>query len=352
MKSIGFCAALASSLIVAAPNARAQDEVHYTLEGGKIVIEKDGIFEDVAVDCEETFALVQHDGRLYVACGARGVAIYSLDDPAHPVLSGRIENGPCVHLASDGTCAVSKVAPRVRVGGVTFAPFTPLENPPAPERPVKKRPPFTLKGVHAFGGLVMMLGGGFSGRSPGSHGVADQWGGGGAEFLFGFRGGVLVDQHEVAVELSPGTYAMESHIYARETPACGAISYYYNRCSGGPVFQLNGTYRHLFRLHGSGSTEVFWPLGAGIGLAKETSSELVYFQARADVLGVTIRTDRLVIDLYFPSFRYGVTHAMMAVDDPSWIAPHCRTGGNAVACTSTTAHMLSWLVGVGASYVF
>jgi hypothetical protein len=105
-------------LVFATSTASAHGTAHYSLENGKIVVDVGGVLEDVPVDCEETHDLVQFEGNLYVACGPRGIAVYSIADPTSPKLAGRNETAPCKHLAPDGACsAVARpvVAPRVVV---------------------------------------------------------------------------------------------------------------------------------------------------------------------------------------------------------------------------------------------
>jgi len=55
----------------------------------------------------------------------------------------------------------------------------------------------------------------------------------------------------------------------------------------------------------------------------------VYFQARADLVGVMIKIGHVTIDLNLPSFRYGVTD---------------RNGAQ--------AHYFTWGLGGGVGYVF
>src|SRR5689334_14317883 len=97
---------VAMLLIVLGPSAAlAFGTTRYTLEKGRIVIKQDGSFEEFGVGCEETHQMVEQNGSLFIACGPRGVAGYSVLDPLRPVLDRRIEHGPCEHLAADGTCA-------------------------------------------------------------------------------------------------------------------------------------------------------------------------------------------------------------------------------------------------------
>ena len=83
---------LFAGLLVLAPRVAhggAHETPRYSLENGKIVIEHDGLREELAADCGSAVGLEVREDRLVVSCRA-STAIYSLSDPLHPVLEGRI----------------------------------------------------------------------------------------------------------------------------------------------------------------------------------------------------------------------------------------------------------------------
>jgi len=79
-------ATLACSTI--ASSARA-DGPRYRLSNGVIDVTTDAGTEQIIIDCKRAYALAQSGAHLFVACGEEGVASYSIEDPATPVLSGR-----------------------------------------------------------------------------------------------------------------------------------------------------------------------------------------------------------------------------------------------------------------------
>jgi hypothetical protein len=103
----------ATSATLVAQSAHAEGKPRYTLQHDKVVIDDGSRREEVVVDCKDTFALLEHDQRLYLACGAEGVVVYSLTEPFRPMLVGQIaaSDGSCVGLAADGTCVVAPPMP-------------------------------------------------------------------------------------------------------------------------------------------------------------------------------------------------------------------------------------------------
>jgi hypothetical protein len=168
-----------------------------------------------------------------------------------------------------------------------------------------------LEGLHVFAGLTVMGGpmlaliqsGGFSGSN--AFGT----------FLFAMRAGVLVDHHEIALEISPMTL-------------------FYPGSAFGPSLQLNGTYAHYVPLFESDQLSIYWPLRAGVGLFAVNTGNSVFFQARADLAGVAFDFSHVLIELHLPSFRYAVS-----------------TGGSGFSA-GVSLHMFHWDFGGSLSYVF
>lgn len=168
---------------------------------------------------------------------------------------------------------------------------------------------FDLHGAHPFVGLAWM-GGPVTGMTTGRLSTSPQRADAG--FLFALRGGVIFDNQELAIELSPMTDWVTTN-------------------GRGPVFQVNGTYGYYAAIHDSGAFSVYWPLRIGVGMLAggDNSAGLVYFQAIADLVGPAFRIGHVIIDLRLPSFRYAVT------------------GSNGLQ-----GHIFSWELGASASYVF
>lgn len=169
---------------------------------------------------------------------------------------------------------------------------------------------FSLDGVHAFVGI--------GGRAGPMYGLID-----GrdatvaadralATGLFALRGGLIIDEHELAIEVSPMTFA-------------------WIEGAAGPAFQMNATYGRLLPLHRSESLNVYWPLRVGAGLFTGNTSDSVFFQARADVVGLLFQIGHVTIDVHAPSFRYAM-----------WPSPR----------NDAAAHLMYWDFGAGVSYVF
>lgn len=96
--------------------------------------------------------------------------------------------------------------------------------------------------------------------------------------LFGFRGGLMFGTTELALEVSPFTYAPF--------------------LSSDVVFQANITIGDLLHVAGP----VFWPLrfGAGVVAANVPGPA---FETRIDLLGVAFNIGHILVDVHAPSFR-------------------------------------------------
>ncbi len=171
---------------------------------------------------------------------------------------------------------------------------------------------FRLEGLHPFVGINLMGGPSFplfalSGRSLTRNANGS--------FQFALRGGLFIGRTELAIELSPFTYLP----YSTDSSAFN-----------GSEFHLMGTVGYFLGLH-EGPVSVYWPLRGGVGFMAggNNSYGLVYFEARADLVGVALRVGHVVIDFMAPSFRYAVT-----------------------ATNGQSLHVFSWHIGGNVSYAF
>ncbi len=177
---------------------------------------------------------------------------------------------------------------------------------------------FELKGVHPFVGFTVgfgFLNGGYTG-SQGS-----LWGNGvDGAFLFALRGGVLINHHELAVEISPFT------------------DFWDLRVAPGPAFQFNVSYGYLIPLIPRPTAGISWPIRVGVGIfagGTNTNSN-VFFEGRADLIGVAFNTGHVIIELHAPSFRYALTNGHV----------------EGVAVEGVSTHYLSFFFGTSVSYAF
>lgn len=171
-----------------------------------------------------------------------------------------------------------------------------------------------LEGVHPFAGLSWVGGPAWMVATTGNASVNDRNLQG--SFLFSLRGGVYLDRHELALELSPFTYVP------------------YNTASlffRGATFRVAGTYGYLIPIHEAEAFAVYWPLRVGVGFVAGANNTqgLAYFEGRFDGVGVAFRVGHLMIDVMAPSFRYTFTHRL-----------------------GTAIHVMSWHAGGAVSYAF
>jgi hypothetical protein len=108
------------------------------------------------------------------------------------------------------------------------------------------------------------------------------------------RGGVIIDRHEVGIEVSlPLWYTTDNDL---------------------PVaFQVNAAYAYLAKitkLPAGGrpdAIELYWPLRVGLGtivLVDDDGDATALFQARADVVGVGLQVGNLLLEVNAPSVRF------------------------------------------------
>jgi len=173
---------------------------------------------------------------------------------------------------------------------------------------------FELDGPHPFVGLVGLGGPSFVGvRFLGAESITWSDGPLGAG-LFAVRGGVYLDRHELALEVSPGTL-------------------FWTEGLNGPAVQVIATYAQLVTLHEGADVSIYWPLRIGPGFFTGNTGDNWFLVVRADLLGIALRVGHLVVDLHLPSFRYAVRPADREV-------------------VLRDAHVFHWLAGVSASYAF
>ncbi len=145
------------------------------------------------------------------------------------------------------------------------------EEPDEPSKPAK-----TLEGVRGHVGL--MLGGGPT--HPDNTFVPPL-----GSLLFSLKGGVFIDRGEIGIEFSPASFVLTFEPFSV------------------PLVQLNAYGGYHIPVAGP----VSWPLRFGAGFSHYAPAggrpEDVTFEGRADLIGVSIHVDPILIDLYVPSFR-------------------------------------------------
>lgn len=168
---------------------------------------------------------------------------------------------------------------------------------------------FKLEGVHPFAGLGWSGGFDTVGATGNVSGGFNSFDG---AFLFALHGGLFIDQSQLTFEISPFTYV-------------------YDGRARGPAFQMNGSYAYFIPMYESEAVQVYWPLRLGVGMVAggDNTGDLAFFQIRGDVVGAAIKVGHVMLDLHMPSFRYAITD---------------RFG--------VQGHLLDWLFGLSASYVF
>lgn len=184
---------------------------------------------------------------------------------------------------------------------------------PAADTDADAEEPAGMHGIHPFVGADL----GFGGAQFLNIGKGDL-AGGGAAFLFGLRGGVLIERHELSAEISPMTYVPIT-------------------VSGlqGPSVQFTAGYGVYIPIRERPGMSIYWPMRLQFGgLFGNTVLGLGYFQLVAELVGIALRvpvgSGAIVIDFHGPSFRYAVS-------------------GNG---NKSAAMYLTIMPGVAASYVF
>jgi hypothetical protein len=180
---------------------------------------------------------------------------------------------------------------------------------------------FPLTGLHPFVGLSVGLGavnGGYTGAS------GSLWGtGADAAFDLAIRGGIFVNHHELALEISPFTYIWDFQGLGQTT---------------GPAFKVDATYAYFVQLTHGDKVRLYYPLRGGLGsfLGGANTGNNVFVEARADLVGMAMKVGHVMIDLHAPSFRYALTNGNFAQ----------------LSGLRLTQHLLTWVFGLSASYVF
>jgi hypothetical protein len=168
---------------------------------------------------------------------------------------------------------------------------------------------FRLEGIHGFVGLTWATGPvvlGLSGNTKSGFNKAD------GGFLFALRGGAFIGRSQLTFEVSP-------------------FSYLYDHRAQGPAFQMNGSYAYFIPLKTTGNVLLHWPMRVGVGMMAggDNTEARAYFQARADLVGLAVQIGHVMLEFHAPSFRYFATDYR-----------------------GTQGHILTWLLGLDASYVF
>jgi hypothetical protein len=184
------------------------------------------------------------------------------------------------------------------VAGLLFA--RPARAEPAA---VPMPPPLAFGGVQPFIGLVAATGVTVL-RSPTEDEVDLIFAAEIPTLLAALKGGLFLGRAELGVEVAPLTQL-----------------YWYI-----PTFEAHAFGGYHLRL----SDKVSWPLRAGLGVFMGLKDPVPRLHARADLLGVSIRTDRALIDVHMPSVRFTPLPARGDRPDGS---------------------IVSWLVGVGVSWL-
>ena len=193
---------------------------------------------------------------------------------------------------------------------------------PAPTPPVESHAfeewlKFRPDGVHPFIGITLapgLLNGGYT-ASEGT-----LWAGGAdGAFLLAFRGGVFINRHELALEIAPFTDFWDMRV-------------------SGPAFEANVTYAYYVRLLTRETFGLSWPLRGGISVLAggSNTNDNVFFEVRADVIGLALNVGHLIVEAHLPTFRYEVTNGHVA----------------GIAVEGVTTNYLSFFFGLSASYVF
>ena len=190
----------------------------------------------------------------------------------------------------------------------------------APETdPIEKWLKFDRTGMHPFIGITLALGllnGGYT-ASEGS-----LWGtGADSAFLLAIRGGVLIDHHEISLEIAPGTYFWD-----------------FSEPGAGPAFELNASYAYRIPLLVRERGAIMWPLRGGLGFVAggANTKSNVLFEVRADLIGAAIDLGHVTIELHLPSFRYAITNSHVP----------------GILVDGVTTHWLSFFFGTTVSYAF
>ena len=149
MRLTGCGLGLASMLFAVSATAVPVPSVKYTAGEGELLITSDEGSRVQTMDCSGKSTLV-HKDKLYVACGERGVLIFSLADPLQPTVAARWPvDGVALEVTAVGddvyvrtqTITLKPLRPAPRT---TFAPWTPppVQQPcptwePPPRKPSK-----------------------------------------------------------------------------------------------------------------------------------------------------------------------------------------------------------------------
>jgi MYXO-CTERM domain-containing protein len=149
--------------------------------------------------------------------------------------------------------------------------------PPTVEQPEPSSPPKELEGIRPHIGL--MLGGGPSHTDDLDGPVV-------GSLLFAIKGGVFFDRVELGLEFAPATFVVEFDDFQNLT-----------------TVELNAYVGYHIPVAGP----VSWPLRFGVGFTHFApaggASDDIFLEGRADLVGLSVLLDPVLLDFYVPSFR-------------------------------------------------
>ncbi len=135
--------AAATCILLFSPEARAQEpQVKYSLSGTNLEITPPAGDKSVLMLKCQGRQLLQHSQRLYVACGAHGVVVISVEVPSMPrIVSRRAVEGVAMGLfVQDGQVWVKIARLEARPISATVQGTVPVAPPPATQRPDPEEP--------------------------------------------------------------------------------------------------------------------------------------------------------------------------------------------------------------------
>ncbi len=247
--------------------------------------------------------------------GLKCVGLHCIDEHAGETCGATADCGgrlKCIHhkCAAPGASVPSGNAAEPSAGGARGQ-ETQAREAPAPAGERSERARFDVnQGVHPFVGFSLGVGLVVFGADLGA---GLQTSGPEGALVFALRGGVLLDHHELALEVSPFTYA------------------YAFLSAPGTTFRVGASYAYRPTLLHTPSVSVSWPLRVGFGFFTGNTFDNVWTELRVDAVSLALSVGHFVLEANLPSFRWGVPPA---------------EGAGALP------HFFTFLFGVNAAYAF